>query len=365
MILLIDIDSRTINPAVAKLSRYYKEMGEQVILANFNTRFDVNKPNKQPLFLNIPIEFFYAAEKVFCSLIFSANRKKVEYLLKLRPDIDVGGVGWDLFKNLPDEIERLTPDYNLYDVEFISSRIRTRIAKKEGILKKAKMLCDMGVGFTARGCIYRCEWCLVHRKEGLLHQVSEISNLINPRSRNLSLLDNNFTADPLFQEKASEIIQRGLRVNFTQGLSIKYLSELKAYTLSKIKRFSNIYYAWDEVDYEAEILKGIRVLSKYIAPSNHRCYMLVNFNSTFEEDYYRYKKLVESGVDPYVMVYRPLSEEDHARWLKNYPLAQNELHQKVVRHFARYVNGYFFKSPLISSFNDYAPIREIGFKFAA
>jgi len=54
------------------------------------------------------------------------------------------------------------------------------------------------------------------------------------------------------------------------------------------------------------------------------CFMLAGFNTTFEEDMYRFIKLNEMGIRPYVMVY-------------------NEKIDIRLKHFERWVNSMVFK----------------------
>jgi hypothetical protein len=53
--------------------------------------------------------------------------------------------------------------------------------------------------------------------------------------------------------------------------------------------------------------------------------MLVGFNTSFEEDMYRFRKLRELKVDPFVMIY-------------------NQKNDKKLKHFARWVNSRIYKS---------------------
>jgi hypothetical protein len=55
------------------------------------------------------------------------------------------------------------------------------------------------------------------------------------------------------------------------------------------------------------------------------CFILVGFNTTFEEDMYRYHKLEELGIRPYVMVY-------------------NDKKDIKLKHFERWVNSRICKA---------------------
>ena len=119
-VLLIDADSTIPNLALMKISAYHKSRGD-------NVGFNVINP-----------------DKVYCSIIFKKNRHIADGLRYFYPDadIDIGGSGYDLKKVLPDEIECMTPDYSLYPDN------------------------QSYYGFTTRGCIRHCPFCIVHDKEG-------------------------------------------------------------------------------------------------------------------------------------------------------------------------------------------------------
>jgi len=65
-------------------------------------------------------------------------------------------------------------------------------------------------------------------------------------------------------------------------------------------------------------------------------YMLCGFNTTWEEDWYRFQTLRELGVDPYVMLYN--------KWEKRHPLK--------LRKFERWVNRRLYK---VIPFEKYDP----------
>lgn len=314
MIGLIDFDGKIPNLALMKLSTFYKAQGEQVELVKPERKYD----------------------KVFCSVLFTWNRDKAAKLTEDYPNIEFGGTGWDIKKTLPDEIETCKPDYGLYTVDDILPRIKGGIATKASKLKKAETIVNAGIGFTSRGCIRSCGFCFVPPKEGRLHQVAEIKDLINPRSNVIILLDNNLTADPDCIEKLHEIRDRDLIVDITQGIDVRLITPEIAQALSELKHLRSIHYAWDLVDYlnDLKVINGIILLKKYIKAWKHMCFTLTGYNTTFEQDMYRFRILTDLGVDPYVMPYN-----------KAYP---DEKHH----HFTRWVNGRIYKK---CSFEEYEP----------
>lgn len=315
MIGLIDVDSKIPNLALMKISNYYKQQGEQVEFVTSGKKY----------------------EKVFASSIFTKSKSECEKLIEYYGDnIQIGGTGWDLHKELPIEIEKSKPDYNLYSIEEIASRMKG-IGTKEHKRKKATEIVNAGIGFTSRGCVRNCDFCFVPKKEGSFHQVAEIKDIINPKSNIIILHDNNLTADPDCIEKLNEIRDRKLIVDINQGCDVRLINEDIAKALSKVKHLRSIHYAWDLMGFEDKVLDGIQMLSKYIKPYRHMCFMLVGYNTTYEEDMYRFHKLREYKVDPFVMIY-------------------NQKEDVQLKHFARWVNSRIYKK---CSFEEYLPWKKV------
>jgi len=312
MIGLIDYDGKIPNLALMKISTYYKAQGEHVEFVKPGRKYD----------------------KVYCSVLFSWNREKAARLQVIYPDIEFGGTGYDISKTLPPEIEACQPDYDLYTVDDILPRIRGGIATRDSKIRKAEEIINAGIGFTSRGCIRRCDFCVVPRKEGHLHHVAEIRDLLNPRSNVLILLDNNITADPNVIEKLNEIRDLGLVVDITQGIDVRLMTPEIAKALSEIKLLRSLHYAWDLMEFEDQVMRGIKILAQFVPVWKHMCFMLTGFNTTFKEDMYRFRQLTEMGVDPYIMPYNKQFKSERQR------------------HFTRWVNSRIYK---VCDFEEYEP----------
>jgi hypothetical protein len=309
---LIDFDGKLPNLALMKLSSFYKAQGCRVLLNTFN-RSEV--------------------DHVFCSVIFPKNRHKASRLMDVYPSISFGGTGWDIGVTLPPEIDGCSPDYDLYSVADIACRIKgpfTAATRQ----RKAATIVSAGIGYTSRGCVRSCGFCIVPEAEGYLRQVGTIESLINPSSNVLILLDNNLTADPLCIDKLRDIKERKLIVDITQGVDIRHITPEIASALADVQHLRSIHYAWDLMSFEKSVIQGIDTLSHFIRKGKHLCFTLVGFDTTFEEDEYRFRKLLEMGVDPYIMVYNRCSDI--------------RLH-----HWKRYVNGRVYK--VCPDFNNYTP----------
>lgn len=311
MIGLIDVDSKIPNLALMKISSYYKSLGEHVEFVRPGMGY----------------------EKIFASTVFTRSRSECEKLLEHYGDkLEIGGTGWDLHKELDEKIEKMKPDYNLYSAVDIAGRMKG-IGTKEHKLKKATEIVNAGMGFTSRGCIRECGFCFVPKKEGKFRHVAEISDLINSKSNVLILHDNNLTADPYCIDKLKEIKERKLIVDINQGCDVRLINEDIAHALSQVRHLRSLHYAWDLMGFEAQVMEGIKTLSKFVKPYKHMCFMLVGFNTSFEEDMYRFRKLTEMKIDPFVMIY-------------------NEKKDEKLKHFARWVNSRIYKS---CSFEEYEP----------
>lgn len=325
---LIDYDSKIVNLAIMKLSAYYKEQGDQVVL---------NPSSPEGL------------DKTFVSVLFTKNRDAALAAYSAYPDVEFGGTGYSLTVELPPQIESMRPDYSLYSKDDIFPRIAGRIATTKTKLKKATEIVDAGIGFSTRGCIRTaasCPWCAVPPKEGKLRQVAEIEELLNPRSNKLILLDNNFTADLLVLSKLATIKRLGLTIDLTQGIDVRLVTDEIAHALSEVKHMRSLHYAWDSIQSENVVLKGVATLTRHVKSWRHMCYCLAGFNTTFEEDMMRVRKLHEVGVLPYIMIYRNPHEKD----VVHTPMTHYA--QVKLQHFCRWVNAKLFKS---LPFNDYKP----------
>lgn len=286
-ILLLDVEGTRPNNAFLHLSSWHKSQKDKVYLNNCPVKPD----------------------KVYIATIFPKSKKIIDHLRKVYPDAEIGGTGYDIEKKLPPHIENTIPDYSLYGI-------------------------DYGMGFTSRGCVRNCPFCWVRRKEGLLHQAAEIKDLLNPLSNRIWLMDNNFTADPYCVEKCKEFEQRGLKVTF-DGIDVRLMTDEKAIALSKVKTDKQMHIAWDLMKDEKEVIEGIKITLKHIKTWRIKCYILCGFDTTFEEDTYRVRKINELGIDPYIMVY-------------------NDKYDYRLHHFERWVNGYFYKS---CKWEEYKPYK--------
>jgi len=316
MIGLIDVDGKLPNLALMKISNYYKSLGEQV---------EFVRPDAEKC----------SYERIFASAIFTKSEERCKQLQEKYEDrIEIGGTGWDIEKRMPREIEMMKPDYDLYTVELIYPKIGG-IMTRERRRQKARQIVNSSMGFTSRGCIRNCSFCFVPKKEGPFRHETDIKDILSFKSNILTLNDNNITADPDCIEKLHEIRDRGLIVDINQGCDVRLMTPEIAAAMAEVRHLRSLHYAWDLMGFEKQVMEGIQVISRFVPISQHMCYCLVGYDTTFEEDMYRVKKLIELGVRPYIMKYN--ERRDDVR----------------LNHFARWVNSFIFKAE--PNFEAYAP----------
>lgn len=269
-VLLVDIDSKIPNLALMKISAWHKVQGDDV---GFNTE----NPNK-----------------VYISCVFTKNAGQARGVARLYPEaeIDIGGSGISLTKILSDEIEEMKPDYDLYHSAYSQ-------------------------GFTTRGCIRKCPFCIVPQKEGAITEWQHPSEFHDERFDTCMIMDNNlFAASDDWQRGVFDwFIENKIKMSSPQGWDIRLLTEERARYLKKIRHVkvtekginrAPVHFAWDNLADEKAVERGIRILKDAGFNLKHDIsfYVLAGFNTTFEQDVYRCNKLREWGVNSFVMPYR-------------------------------------------------------------
>lgn len=294
-VLLVQMDGKMPNLALMKLSRMHRLRGDKV-------GFHIGEP-----------------DRVYVSCIFKKNLSQALGVAKMYPGVETmfGGPAFEVPNHLPVEAEHLMPDYNLYPEM------------------------DFSLGYTQRGCPNNCPFCVVPKMEGAFREYASISEFQNDAFNNLVLYDNNFLASKLWREKLSYVESQGLKVCFNQGLDARLVDEERArwlvdapsYNLSFENR--TYYFAWDLMENSEAVIRGLQMMVDVGAkPRSLMCYVLVGFNTTHQEDLYRFTKLREMRIDPFIMVYN------------------NRRDDPWIRHLGRWVNRRVYKSCKLEDYKD-------------
>lgn len=189
---LIDVDGHNFpNLALMKLSAYHKSKGDDVEWWWIGGRYDI----------------------VYMSKVFT-HTPDFSYAIGNADSIVKGGTGYDISSVLPDGAEKIVPDYSLYPT--IDSKT--------------------AYGFLTRGCIRKCPWCIVPKKEGSIHPYQDVDEIVVEGRKNLILMDNNILAAGGYgMEQLEKIAERGYRVDFNQAMDARLVTDEIASVLAKIK----------------------------------------------------------------------------------------------------------------------------------
>jgi hypothetical protein len=256
---IVQLDGTMMNLALSKIARHHLNRGDSV-------SFD--EPN--------PDLIYYGA-------IFDWTAKKFKNQQSLAGKQIFGGYPFN-DDQLPPEIDSLMPVYDLWGV-------------------------DYSLGYTSRGCIRHCDFCIIPKKEGRIRNNQFVGHFHDPKHKKIILLDNNFFASPEWRVNLDYINDAALRVSFCQGLDLRIMTEeiagRLADTHSEGHTFSGrqYFFAWDNIKDEPEIRSGLEFLKDAGVKSDSiYVYVLVGFDSTFETDLYRCQVLWnEYRVHPFAM----------------------------------------------------------------
>lgn len=259
-VLLFDADRKLPNLALMKLSSWHKQKGHEVEL-------------------NFPLGEY---DIVYASCVFTKNWDRLRTLPF--KDMFFGGTGTPSDVNLADDVEHIMPDYSLYP----------------------KM--NYSLGFTSRGCIRKCPWCIVPKKEGEIRPHASIYEFWDHRLQKIVLLDNNLLAACNARETLQDLAKERVLVDFNQGLDIRLINEESAGLLKAVRLGRWLRFSFDEPAMESKVRQGIRILKKAgIPPQRLSFYILIGFDTAFDEDMDRLRIIEDYGCDPFIMAYQEIN----------------------------------------------------------
>ena len=230
----------------------------------------------------------------------------------LPPDTIKGGTGYGKLDELPPEIDAMFPDYSIYPD------------------------CNHAIGFLTRGCIRKCPWCIVPKKEGQIRPYQTWQEIKRPDSRDIVFMDNNVLACQHGLEQIEDMGGKNVRVDFNQGLDARLITDDVAKMLSKLKWIRQVRMSADTDAMLNVVLTAIDRLGKYgVKPYRVFVYVLVQDVESAERRVIALRKV---GADPFAQPYRdlttntepPLEQRRFARWVNDKAIF------KTVPTFAEY-----------------------------
>ena len=277
---LIDVDrlnnrkGKTAYPnlAMMKISSYHRQVGDSVEWYDGFSHYD----------------------KVYMSKVFNFTP---DYPYCVQADeVIKGGTGYDIEKRLPLEIERIQPDYSLYNVPD-----------------------DTAYGFLTRGCPNKCKWCVVPKKEGNIHPYMDIEDIAKDGRKKVILMDNNILASDYGLEQIEKIIRLGIKVDFNQALDARLVTPEIGKMLAQVKWIKRIRFGCDTPKQIEECERAISFIDGAGYKGEYFFYCILI--GSFEESFSRVQHWKERGgrYIPHCQPYRDPNNINHIipQWQKD------------------------------------------------
>lgn len=302
---LVDIDSHASkrkwgaqaypNIALAKIARYHRQRGDRVEWAISFIHYDIVYKSKI---------FNFSPDDVTC---YDADR------------IICGGTGYDIASRLPDEIDRLQPDYSIYPL----------------------IPPDTAYGLLTRGCPNKCSWCVVPRKEGDIRPYMDVDDIAIEGRKKLVLMDNNIlAAGDYATEQLRKIIHRGYRIDFNQALDARLVTDEFARLLAQVKWIDRrIRFGCDTPRQIGECERAMALINGHGYKGEYFLYTMLNdcFDECYTRIHYWWERNQERrkkhlpNIYPFAQPYRdpdnphrpiPQWQKDMAAWCNKHQLFQ-------------------------------------------
>lgn len=296
-VLLVDADSIIPNIALMKLSTWHKRNGDCVELVKANLPYFPNR-EKKPFIVK-------TSDKTYCSIVFEGNKPFI-----VGHNIIFGGTGVDLTTTLPDEVEKCDLDYSIYPYN------------------------DTSYGFITRGCIRNCSFCKVPKKEGYIHKVADVDDIV--RHKKVKFLDNNFLAFPQHKEILAELISKKIKCQFNQGLDIRLIDNENSTLLSKLNYHGEYIFAFDNLKYRTVIEEKMLFLS-WRKPFQLKFFVYIHPDMELNETVRRIVWLKENQCLPYIM--RDLScwQNEYSDFFVDLAAYCNQVHIFKKMEFSQFI----------------------------
>lgn len=252
---LVDVDGHNFpNLALMKISAWHKAQGDTVVWWNGFEEYD----------------------RVYMSKVFTFT-PDMEIPIRAR-EIIKGGTGYRNYGKLPDEIDKSFPDYSIYPE------------------------IDYAVGFLTRGCIRKCPWCVVPKKEGNIAAYSTWQKIKRSDSNKIVFMDNNVLSCEHGRGQIRDMAGKPIRIDFNQGLDARLIDAAVAKELAALSWIRFLRVSCDTAAMLPVVARAKDALLKAGMPKSRLfCYALIQDVS---ESLERIKELDSMGFTVFAQAYR-------------------------------------------------------------
>lgn len=296
---LIDVDGHNFpNIPLMKISAWHKSQGDAVEFYNvwkgYAEPYDV-------VYMSKVFSFTPDFEPpIYAKKIIRGGRG---YAIRLDDAREIYDKSKDA--DLPDEVEHIFPDYSLYP----------------------ELTKNTAFGFLTRGCPRACGFCHVAAKEGRCSvKVADLLEFWNGQKK-IVLCDPNILACKEHPSLLQQLADSGATVELNQGIDIRLINDSNIELLRSIK-LEHIHLAFDRWEDKDIIEPKLRLFAEKSGYDRSKgkvvVYILVNYDTTIEQDIYRIQLCRELNFSPYPMIY----DKEHAK--------------PVYRRLQRWCNNYIF-----------------------
>jgi hypothetical protein len=266
-------------------------------------------------------------DKIYITTLFTFQWKRTIETIKFyqrnkmqNKNIAVGGILASLLQKdveqetgisphfgLWEEVDRLTPDYSLFNGvhEYYAN--------------------NASIAYMTKGCMNRCAFCAVHKLEPDFVPFIPLEGQIDKNKKDLILLDNNVLASDEFPRIIGDIKKHGFAkeskfgkakryVDFNQGVDARLLTEDKMQLLSQLA-IKPLRIAFDDVKIERIYIEKIHLAHRY-GITHLSNYILFNYKDTPDDFYKRLRVNIELNEElglsifSFPMKFVPLNAKD-------------------------------------------------------
>lgn len=274
-----------------KFSTYYKQLGYNVKYIEKIDMFDDFNPD----LILITSLFSWDYDKIVNMTLFLRHQYK-------DAEIYLGGICASLMK---DDFEKDFAGKNIklhfgIQSSYDDCELDYSLSKK-----------DYSVGYTTRGCLRKCGWCMVWRLEPEYKELPKYEWIKFIKHNRVLFYDNNILNATMahFKELITYLKENNISFDFNQAMDARLLS-IQHLEILKDSKLRPMRMAFDSMETDGEIQRAMKLSIKY-GLNDGNILMLYNFNDTPEDFYYRMREVVKMWYfDVYPMKYQLLKSKE-------------------------------------------------------